>query len=377
MSDLVNKPDPDLQGDELPTFRFALEKSEGRTLGGSYGKEATVKQLPISKGIAGVSMRLEPGVMRELHWHATAAEWAFVLEARCRTTVLDPQGRSETHDFDPGDICYFPRGPGTGASARGRPARRQRSLAAVPRDGVRPGATGTTVEAGRGGHPERRAAGGRRAGLVGVEQTQAANDVRGIESGRSALGLPCSGGCAMASSDPNRTDPLRTDMDNPGWGCAWASLWFWLFLVLILIAGWGWGGWYAGWPAPWGWWGARPGPGANIPVGPQPAAHTSTAAVPGEFLGKTVTVSGKVDHVYNPHAFTLAGEPGGRELLVIDKDRKGPAVKHGETVQVTGKVEKYGTLPGEGQVDLNKVPPNEFNDRPVVVATTVRADHGS
>jgi oxalate decarboxylase len=110
MSDVGNEPDPLLQGDELPPFRFALEKSAGKTLGGSYGKEATVKQLPISKGIAGVSMRLEPGVMRELHWHATAAEWAFLIEGRCRTTVIDPQGRSEINDFDPGDIWYFPRG---------------------------------------------------------------------------------------------------------------------------------------------------------------------------------------------------------------------------------------------------------------------------
>ncbi len=65
-----NVPDPLLAGDELPTFKFELEKSEGKVIGGSYGKEATVKQLPISKGIAGVSMKLEPGAMRELHWHA-------------------------------------------------------------------------------------------------------------------------------------------------------------------------------------------------------------------------------------------------------------------------------------------------------------------
>ena len=39
-------------GKELPTFKFELEKSEGRVMGGSYGKEATVAQLPISKGIA-------------------------------------------------------------------------------------------------------------------------------------------------------------------------------------------------------------------------------------------------------------------------------------------------------------------------------------
>lgn len=107
-----NVPDPLLANKELPTFKFALEKSKGRVMGKSYGKEATVEQLPISKGLAGVSMRLEPGVMRELHWHGTAAEWAFVNEGRVRTTVVDPQGRAETSDFEAGDVWYFPRGHG-------------------------------------------------------------------------------------------------------------------------------------------------------------------------------------------------------------------------------------------------------------------------
>jgi len=107
-----NVPDPLLSGHELPTFKFALEKSEGKVIGNSYGKEATVVQLPISKGIAGVSMQLEPGAMRELHWHATAAEWAFVLSGRVRTTVIEPEGFAETNDFEPGDVWYFPRGHG-------------------------------------------------------------------------------------------------------------------------------------------------------------------------------------------------------------------------------------------------------------------------
>ncbi len=107
-----NVPDPLLAGESLPTFKFALEKSVGKVVGGSSGKEATVLQLPISKGIAGVSMRLEPGAMRELHWHATAAEWAFVIDGRVRTSVIDPSGAAETNDFDPGDVWYFPRGHG-------------------------------------------------------------------------------------------------------------------------------------------------------------------------------------------------------------------------------------------------------------------------
>jgi oxalate decarboxylase len=107
-----NVPDPLLAGKELPTFKFALEKSKGKVIGKSTAREATVEQLPISKGIAGVSMKLAPGDMRELHWHATAAEWAFVNEGRVRTTVIDPQGNAETNDFDTGDVWYFPRGHG-------------------------------------------------------------------------------------------------------------------------------------------------------------------------------------------------------------------------------------------------------------------------
>ena len=95
---------PLLADKELPTFKFALEKSTGKVIGGSFGKEATVLQLPISKGIAGVSMRLEPGAMRELHWHATAAEWAFVIEGRVRTTVIEPV---ETYLYRPARATWL------------------------------------------------------------------------------------------------------------------------------------------------------------------------------------------------------------------------------------------------------------------------------
>jgi oxalate decarboxylase len=102
-----------LAGKKLPTFKYALEKSKpGKVIGKSMAREATVTQFPISKGIAGVSMKLEPGGMRELHWHATAAEWAFVTRGRVRTTVIGPRGQAETNDFEPGDVWYFPRGHG-------------------------------------------------------------------------------------------------------------------------------------------------------------------------------------------------------------------------------------------------------------------------
>lgn len=96
----------------LANFKFDIERQTGWTGPGGSAKEATVDEFPVSKSIAGVSMRLAPGGLRELHWHSLAAEWAYLLEGRCRITVISPDGQAETADFGPGDTWYFPRGHG-------------------------------------------------------------------------------------------------------------------------------------------------------------------------------------------------------------------------------------------------------------------------
>lgn len=98
--------------DGLPAYRFSIEEQTPRVGNGGTAREASVAQFPVSKGIAGVSMTLEPGCMRELHWHANAAEWAYVIEGSCRITIYAPDGSVEVSDFGPGDIWYFPRGYG-------------------------------------------------------------------------------------------------------------------------------------------------------------------------------------------------------------------------------------------------------------------------
>src|SRR5262249_44287861 len=64
-------------------------------------------------------MSLAPGAMRELHWHANAAEGAYVISGECRITVIDPQFNHETSDFGVGDVWYFPRGHGHSIQALG------------------------------------------------------------------------------------------------------------------------------------------------------------------------------------------------------------------------------------------------------------------
>jgi oxalate decarboxylase len=97
---------------QLPNFKYDIEAQTHWTGPGGSAKEATASEFPISQSIAGVSMRLKAGAMRELHWHSLAAEWAYMLEGRCRVTVISPDGQAEVADFEVGDTWYFPRGHG-------------------------------------------------------------------------------------------------------------------------------------------------------------------------------------------------------------------------------------------------------------------------
>jgi oxalate decarboxylase len=109
---LAALPSAILNGPTLPTFKFELEKQSKRVFEGGTAAEAGATNFPVSEGIAGVSMYLKPGGLRELHWHANAAEWAYVIKGHCRITVIDPEGNVEVKDFGPGDVWYFPRGHG-------------------------------------------------------------------------------------------------------------------------------------------------------------------------------------------------------------------------------------------------------------------------
>lgn len=96
----------------IADFKFDLEATKGWVGEAGSAKEATVTEFPASQSIAGVSMRLKPGGIRELHWHAIAAEWAFVITGTVLATVISPNGQPATDIFEPGDIWYFPKGHG-------------------------------------------------------------------------------------------------------------------------------------------------------------------------------------------------------------------------------------------------------------------------
>ena len=96
----------------MPDFRYAMDATAPKITSGGWAKEATVHHFPIAKGLAAVHMFLDAGASRELHWHAIAAEWAYVLDGQCQTVVLTPEGTSEINNYKPGDLWFFPKGHG-------------------------------------------------------------------------------------------------------------------------------------------------------------------------------------------------------------------------------------------------------------------------
>jgi len=77
----------------VTTFKYPFSLANKRSYEGGWSREVTVRELPVSKSMAGVSMRLTAGGVRELHWH-TAAEWAIMLYGTPRITAIDAEGKS-------------------------------------------------------------------------------------------------------------------------------------------------------------------------------------------------------------------------------------------------------------------------------------------
>jgi oxalate decarboxylase len=103
----VNPPPTD--AGSVQTFKYPFGFAHKRLHEGGWSREVTVRELEVSKTMAGVNMRLTAGGVRELHWH-TAAEWAFMLTGSARITAVDADGKSFVADVKENDLWYFPTG---------------------------------------------------------------------------------------------------------------------------------------------------------------------------------------------------------------------------------------------------------------------------
>jgi oxalate decarboxylase len=100
---------PDTDNGTVMPFKYSFAEAHKRIEAGGWTRQVTQRELPVSKTMAGVEMRLVAGGVRELHWHVSA-EWAFMIYGNARITAVDPEGRSFVNDVGVGDLWIFPSG---------------------------------------------------------------------------------------------------------------------------------------------------------------------------------------------------------------------------------------------------------------------------
>jgi oxalate decarboxylase len=93
----------------VQNFKYPFSFANKRVYEGGWSREVTIRELPVSKTLAGVNMRLTAGGVRELHWH-TSGEWAIMLYGTARITAIDADGKSFVADTKKYDLWFFPSG---------------------------------------------------------------------------------------------------------------------------------------------------------------------------------------------------------------------------------------------------------------------------
>ena len=89
---LPQDPTPGSLNEPPLTHRYRLLAARPETFAGGTLRRVSATEFPISTTMTGALLIIEPGGLRELHWHPHAAEW------------LGSHGRARTVEFGAGDV---------------------------------------------------------------------------------------------------------------------------------------------------------------------------------------------------------------------------------------------------------------------------------
>jgi oxalate decarboxylase len=90
------------------TFSHRMLAQEPIQVAGGQVRIADSSNFPAATTIAAALVEIEPGGMRELHWHPNADEWQYYISGRGRMTVFASAGKARTFDYQAGDVGYVP-----------------------------------------------------------------------------------------------------------------------------------------------------------------------------------------------------------------------------------------------------------------------------
>ncbi|HUI96697.1 MAG TPA: cupin domain-containing protein [Xanthobacteraceae bacterium] len=98
---------PDPQG-HVQSMMFRLGDLPPITSPGGRVRIADTSNFKIAKHLAAALVEVDPGHIREIHWHPNADEWQYYIAGKARMTVFAAEGNARTFDYQAGDVGYVP-----------------------------------------------------------------------------------------------------------------------------------------------------------------------------------------------------------------------------------------------------------------------------
>ncbi|KAH6674450.1 RmlC-like cupin domain-containing protein [Halenospora varia] len=96
---------------ELPineSYTYHWSQQQPQYMPGGSVKIIDTTTFPIAKDFSAALVTLQPGAMREIHWHLTSDEWNYFLQGSARITVYLAPTSARTFDYTAGDVGYIP-----------------------------------------------------------------------------------------------------------------------------------------------------------------------------------------------------------------------------------------------------------------------------
>jgi oxalate decarboxylase len=103
-SDAVRSP----AGKVPVTYSHRLLAEKPIRVAGGQVRVVDSHNFPAASTIAAAIVDIDPGGMREMHWHPNADEWQYYISGQGRMTVFASSGKARTFDYQAGDVGYVP-----------------------------------------------------------------------------------------------------------------------------------------------------------------------------------------------------------------------------------------------------------------------------
>ncbi|PPI88331.1 oxalate decarboxylase (plasmid) [Candidatus Pantoea edessiphila] len=98
----------DLTKKSKEKFTYKMISLKPTQVSGGYVNIVDSSIFSICKNISSALVEIQPGGIRELHWHPNNDEWQYYIEGEGRMGVFASSSQARTFDFREGDVGYVP-----------------------------------------------------------------------------------------------------------------------------------------------------------------------------------------------------------------------------------------------------------------------------